>query len=134
ASQNGTRWVFKKNQSYWQPGKPYFDEVVELVIKENATALAAFQTKQLDVIDSIRTASTADDIARANPGAVRFEGLNPSPTNIYINSRTAPMNDLRVRKAFSLALNRDEFIKAFGAGKGAWALAGGLPDTFTQEE
>ena len=134
ASQSGTRWVFKKNQTYWQPGKPYFDEGGELVIKENATALAAFQTKQLDVIDSIRTASTADDIVKANPGAVRFEGLNPSPTNIYINSRVAPMNDVRVRKAFGLALDRDQFIKAFGAGKGAWALAGALPDTFTQEE
>lgn len=134
ASQTGTRFVFKKNPDYFLPGKPYLDEIVELVIRDDATAQAAFQTKQIDLIFA-DSAQTAQAIERANPQAVKYEGPLPSPMNIYINSRPGqPFNDVRLRKALALGINRDEFIQTFSGGKGKPALAGALPDTFSEEE
>jgi peptide/nickel transport system substrate-binding protein len=134
ASQTGTRFVFKKNPDYFKPGQPYLDEIVELVVRDDATAQAAFQTKQIDIIFA-ESAQGAQVIERANPQAVKFEGPLPAPMNIYINSRPgSPSNDVRLRKALALGINREEFIQTFSGGKGTPALAGALPDTFSPEE
>ena len=134
ASQTGTKFTFKKNPDYFKPGQPYLDEIVELVIRDDATAQAAFQTKQIDLIFA-DSAPGAQVIEKANHQAVRYEGPLPQPMNIYINSRPGqPFADVRLRKALALAINRDEFIQTFSAGKGSPALAGALTDTFTVEE
>src|SRR5487761_451377 len=46
-SQQGSHWVHKKNQSYFQSGLPYIDTVREVVIQDQSTQTAAFETKQL---------------------------------------------------------------------------------------
>ena len=64
ASQKGSRWVFKKHPSYWEPGRPYLDEVRLLVIPDDSTALAAFKTRQVDMLGVSTRLSTqqAQDI------------------------------------------------------------------------
>jgi peptide/nickel transport system substrate-binding protein len=134
ASQKGTRWVWKKNPDYWEPGKPYLDEVVWVVIRDDAAAMAAFQSKQIDWFGDNVPVNVAENVTRANPQATVFEYRQPQPIHLYINTRKPPLDDVRVRKAISLAIDHDEFIKTFTGGRGGLALAGAFPDTFTQEE
>ena len=72
-SQRGTRWVFKKNLDYWGAGQPYLDEVHCLVLPDDATVNAAFQSKQLDIIPVADggdiTPQAAVQIKAAAPGA-----------------------------------------------------------------
>jgi len=63
-SQKGTRWAWKKNPSYWEPGKPFLDQVRWIVIKEDATMYAAFQTKQVDLLETIGL-GPAEEVKRA---------------------------------------------------------------------
>ncbi len=137
-SQKGTRWVLRKNSGYWQAGKPSIENIEARIVPEASSAFAAFKVKQLDILGgggghSI-TPQEAKQIAGANPEAVKYEYLGPTPLNIYMNVRRAPFNDIRIRRAVSLALHREEYIKVFGEGEGGVALAGALQDTFTQEE
>jgi peptide/nickel transport system substrate-binding protein len=138
ASQKGTRWIFKKNPNYWNSGKPYIDEVDWLVIPDDATTIAAFQTKQVDMIgatSSLLDLTTAKQIQAANPAAVMYPYVTFGPLLfIYINNKVAPLNDTRVRQAISLATDPDEFIKTFAGGQGERTLAGAFPDTFSQDE
>lgn len=136
ASQKGTRWVFRKNPTYWEPGKPYLDEVRWLVIPDDSTALAAFRTKQLDHIGgSSRVApNQAEEVRKALPEAVEYEYVSPAPMHLYMNARKKPLDDVRVRRAIAYAIDPDEFIRVLFGGKGAWALAGTFPDAFTQAE
>ena len=67
-------------------------------------------------------------------GTPAFEGISVAPLNLYINTRVAPLNDVRVRRALAYSINRDEIIKTLQCGKGEWALSGALGDTFSQEE
>ncbi len=135
ASQKGTRWVFKKNPDYWDTGKPYIDEVRQLLIKDDSAAYAAFQTKQIDHLSDVSDPVTAQTIANNNPQAQKYEFLY-SGLYLLMQTKKAPVSDPQVRRAISMALDRDEYIKTMAGGKGAWSLAGEGPlsDLFTQEE
>ncbi len=137
ASQRGARWVWKKNPDYWRAGRPYLDEVRALVLPDDASGMAAFQTKRLDMLGSNNQPippQAVEEIKRANPNAVLSQELRNRPTHVYMNTAVAPLNDVRVRRAVAFAIDRDEYLRVLEGGKGGWALAGALSDLFTQEE
>ena len=135
ASQSGQRWVFKKNPNYFLQGRPYIDLINRLVIPDDVTQQAAFQTKQLDLLDySGMPLDVVDRIKKEIPEAVVFADPDTSPSQMYINSASPPLNDVRIRKAMSLGINRDEIIKVVASGKGVWALASSVPGLFTEAE
>ncbi|HTE83703.1 MAG TPA: ABC transporter substrate-binding protein [Dehalococcoidia bacterium] len=137
-TQKGSRWVWKKNPDYWESGKPYIDEIRWLVIEDDAAAAAAFRSKQLDMLGSGLSGrigfTQAQQVRRDNPTAVEYSFSYPELTHVWINTRHKPLDDLRVRQAISLSIDRDEFVKNLLGGQGDWALAGAFPDTFSQTE
>ena len=136
SSQKGTRWVFKKNAGYWDSGKPYLDQITKLVIPDNQTAFSAFQVGQLDTLQGggALTSMDARTIKGANPNAVILPLVGLGPQNLYTNVLRPPTNDVQVRRALSLAMDRNEFIQTFSNGQGLLATPGAFPDTFSQDE
>lgn len=132
ASQKGTRWILKKNPTYFEAGKPYLDEVQMLVVPDQSAGMAAFKTGQLDWMLDL-TAPEAEEFKPSVPNAMTYEFMQ-NPVHVYMNNSRPPFDDVRVRKALSLAIDRDEFIKVLAGGKGGWAVAGTVPGVFTQEE
>lgn len=112
ASQKGTRWVFRKNANYWEEGKPHLDEVRWLTLPEEATAIAAFQTKQVDRLkNSDLTPRSVEDLKRTVPSAVFHEYLFPGGYHVYLQTLRPPLDKVEVRKAISLAIDRDELSR-----------------------
>ena len=135
SSQKGTRWVFKKNPAYWNPGKPYLDEIRWLVIPDAATALAAFQTKQVDLLNTeALNYQAVQRLQKAAPQAVINEFQQAVGWHIYLQVLQAPFNDLRIRKAFAMSLDRDELSTVLSGTKGPWAPAGAVFGLFTDVE
>jgi peptide/nickel transport system substrate-binding protein len=135
ASQHGTKWVMVRNPTYVQAGHPYIDKVNYLVIPDQSTTIAAFQTKQIDLLDKGKvTPQTAPEIAKANPQAVDWPFDDTSGGLLFENVKRPPLNDMRVRQAMHLAIDRDAFLKTFSAGQGEWAIAGGQPGLFSHDE
>jgi peptide/nickel transport system substrate-binding protein len=135
ASQKGSRWAWKRNPTYWDEGKPYIDEIDWIVLPDASTAISAFTAKQLDWIGPPATSpQAAIDLKRNNPAATQYQYAATAPMHLYINTRNAPLNDTRVRQAISYGMDRDELVKVVDLGQGRWALAGALPDTFSQDE
>ena len=134
ASQKGTRWVFKRNPTYWDEGKPYMDEVRWLVINSGATAQAAFQTKQLDRIDAVEKQALVE-ATKASPDLKSFKYIEPQVDKLRLSwVASQPTSDLRVRKAISMALDRDEINKVYAGGEGSWGLGGMFIGLFTEAE
>jgi peptide/nickel transport system substrate-binding protein len=139
ASQKGTRWVYKRNPNYFLSGRPYLDQVNYLVLKDDATRYAAFQTRQVDFapgadVGDLTDQAAAQQIRSNSPKAVAFQYLATGGGHLYENVRRAPLNDIRVRRAIDLSINRDEFIRTFSGGNGEWAIAGAAAGLFSQEE
>ncbi|MSQ10170.1 MAG: ABC transporter substrate-binding protein [Dehalococcoidia bacterium] len=134
-SQKGSRWVFKKNSTYWEPGKPYLDEVRWLVIPDDSTTMAAFQTKQIDFMNTEAfTYRAAQDLAKSAPQAIIKEYQQAVGWHIYLQVLQPPFNDARIRKAFAISLDRDELSQALSGTKGIWAPTGAMYGLFTDEE
>jgi peptide/nickel transport system substrate-binding protein len=133
-SQHGTRWTFKKNPNYWQTGKPYLDEIHFLVLQDDSSRYSAFQTGQLQLLRAVDDAQAATALKRATPNAVVQEGIDPQAQGLYISQKKPPFTDLRLRKALSLALDRNEFIRTFSGGHAGWAMSDSLPDLWTDQE
>ncbi len=114
-----TEWVqgdhvtIVRNDNYYRmapDGKPfpYLDKVVYKVIPEDSTAMAALETGQVDVIldppfkELKRLAS--------DPKYKVYRSAAANGQLVTINCGVPPLDDRRVRKAISLAINRQEIV------------------------
>jgi peptide/nickel transport system substrate-binding protein len=134
ASQHGSKWVFRKNPSYWASGKPYLDEIDYLVVADDAAAYAAFQAGQIDILQGLIDPKAATLIQKSTPSASMQQFAYPSAHGVFMNEARPPFSDPRVRRAVALSLDHDEFDKTFGAGKGQWPATCALPDWLDQSE
>ncbi len=135
ASQRGSKWVMKKNPTYYEDGKPYLDEYHIVVVRDEATRQAAFASKQIDYYIGTTDAKTWDEVRRLAPGTNEFI-FTSTPRSLYLQLNDSIFSDPKLREAVACALDRDELIKVGGGGRGEWALmfANTRSDLFTQEE
>jgi ABC-type transport system substrate-binding protein len=119
----GDRLVLKRNPNYY--GTPPPMENLELrIITDPKAAANALLSGQIDFADAL----DANDIPQLqNSGKLTVE----SPVGlwfdmIYFNMAQKPLDDVRVRQAINLALDRDEIIQGTVNGEGE-AARGPLP-------
>jgi len=113
------RFVYKKNPTYYRAseGLPYIDTYYSSCIPDTSTQLAAFRAGKIDIrgISRIDLAS----VKQTNPDIYCYEN-EVSLTQAALCSRSdkAPFNDVRVRQAISMALDRKLIIDTFYFGYG----------------
>lgn len=135
ATKPGSRWLMRKNPSYFRGGHPYLDRLNFLVLADQATNVAGFKTRQIDLLrNTFITPVSAPQIQRDNPDAVIFQYDDTSGGLLFENVRKPPLNDVRIRKAIALSIDRDAYSKTFSGGKGKPAVVGAGPDFFTPDE
>jgi peptide/nickel transport system substrate-binding protein len=116
--QPGGRLVYRRNPDYFREGRPYLDSLTLAIITEEASAVAAFLAGQLDIVGDIPCHNAAE-IRGARPEAKFVKILNALPGGyIAVNTARAPWNDVRVRRALSMAFNRRAEIEATQCGEG----------------
>ncbi len=120
--QTGLKLVLERNADFnwgpaWQPGPSYPQNLEFRVVKEYATMLAGLESGEIDIVDDVQ----AKDVARLKAtGKVQISprlspGMDPT---IIMNTSKAPWDDVRVRKAVNLAMDRQAMIKVVALGLG----------------
>jgi peptide/nickel transport system substrate-binding protein len=111
-----------KNTFYWQKGLPYLDSVTWTDVPSDNTRQLQIKAGQAQ-IDQFPSWSTVASL-KSTPG-VTMTLFNSTQTNyLAFNEKVKPFQDVHVRRAISLAINRAAIIKAvlFGNGKPANSL------------
>lgn len=108
---------FVKNPNFYEEGKPYLDRVEYLIIPDVGAQIAAFRTGEADAI-SLISPEEIDNITNTNPDTIINEVLIPTQIQVSMNMEREPFNDLRVRKAISMAIDRQNAVdQIFGGGE-----------------
>jgi peptide/nickel transport system substrate-binding protein len=121
---NGERLVVERNDRYWG-GKQHWAKVTERVIAKDPTRLAALLSGQVDAIDAVPIPDLERlrkegrfALYRGAAALVHYVALDSArDVSPFVTAKdgkplaTNPLKDPRVRKALSLAINRDLISK-----------------------
>ena len=120
------RWV--RNLDYWgfdekYPDNklPYIDEIISLHMEEEATATAALRTGQLDMLNigggiTLTTFEAVNAVQKTNPDMQVFPYYIRALQVSGMNIRRPPFDDIRVRKAMNMAIDRDAINESYYGG------------------
>ncbi|MEW7009352.1 ABC transporter substrate-binding protein [Lentilitoribacter sp. EG35] len=108
----GQRLVFEKNADYWRDGIPYLDTVTFEVGQEPVVALLRLQNGEVDVPgDGIPPAKFREVMSDPAQAERVIEGGQLHTGYITLNVNTPPMDDVRVRKAINMAINKARVVQ-----------------------
>jgi peptide/nickel transport system substrate-binding protein len=125
------RLVLHRNPDYYDKGRPYIDEYVILSTPDTATRVAAFRTGQSDFI-SLASLSEVEMVRKTNPNALVQEIKSTlTPFGISLAQDRPPFNDVRVRRAISMAIDRPKQVNTIYEGHGM--LGWGVPYIYYQD-
>ena len=103
----GEGYVLEKNENYWDAANVSLEKLTFRFILDSATALTAYESGEVDGIRSIPTA----DYARLKAAGAGIQTVPNYGTVYYnINCAKAPYDNVLVRKALNLAIDRQALI------------------------
>lgn len=111
----GQQSVMVRNPNYWQNGLPYVDELVMIDFADETSQTQALASGQVDAINLLSAASTGA-VTAAGKQLVISNGGGFSPWTMRVDQ--APFNDVRVRQAMRLVLDRQELVNVVFGGHG----------------
>jgi oligopeptide transport system substrate-binding protein len=118
-----------KNENYWNADAVKIDRIEGKFIDEQATAYQAYQSGELDVLPDVPPAEVPTLMAESSEFYV-FPLLG---TYYYNFNMDLPMfQDVRVRKAINMAVNRELITETMGSGQ--VPAAGFVPPGFLDHE
>lgn len=112
------RGVFVRNPLYWQKDKrgqvlPYTDQIDLIFASDPGTLIAGMRTAQFDTTSVPGGLESTVSLIKSKPDLRVFRsGVSIPSSGFTFNTKKAPWNDARVRRAFSMALNKERLAEA----------------------
>ncbi len=112
--------ALERNPDYWKEGLPYTDGMIHYYIVDKGTAIGSYRTSQVLMATWPATNLSNTEVLelQESSGDVLDVYLIPNTSLLgtLINTTIEPFNDVRVRRAIHLAVDRNEFRTIFGGG------------------
>jgi peptide/nickel transport system substrate-binding protein len=112
----GQQSVFTKNPNYWQSGKPYVDQLVIIDFPDNTARVNALLGGQVEAIDNLPAAQISQVQSNSGLKVLIAETGEWQPFTMRVDQ--APFNDVRVRQAFRLMVDRPQMVQQVLSGHG----------------
>ncbi|MBI2918515.1 MAG: ABC transporter substrate-binding protein [Chloroflexi bacterium] len=114
----GVRSTFVKNPEFFKKGLPYLDTIRGMVIPDIATQVASLRSGAIDMIYDAPAPIAAALKGQRGMAIDSCPGLGSIPARIHFDSSKPPFNDVRVRRAVQIAMDREGMVKAVLQGQG----------------
>ncbi|MBQ9351550.1 peptide ABC transporter substrate-binding protein [Phyllobacterium sp.] len=103
-----------KNPNYWDAANVKLDKVIFYPLEDDAAAVRRFEAGELDTVYNF----SADQIERLRKSWGDQVHVTPALATYYyaFDTRTEPFNDVRVRNALSMSVDRDFLAKEIYSG------------------
>lgn len=116
-------YTLEANPNYFR-GAPAVNELVLVQFADDAGALAAMNSREVDVIFG-QVAPEQIELLQARPGIEVIQGPEFTNQLLYYDTQRAPFDDVAVRQAMSLAIDRQDvvdtvFLGAATVGNAGW--------------
>lgn len=116
----GNSQTYTRNSVYWGREKfgeaelklPFIDKLTYRTIKDEATQITALRTGKIDILEIVRW-QNADMLKKSVPQLKWNCWLATSGTGIALRTDTKPLDDVRVRRALNMAINKKEIVEAY---------------------
>ncbi len=108
----GQQIVLERNKDYYWPGAPKLDKIVFQIGQEPVVSLLRLQQGEIDVLgDGIPPAKFAE--VMGDPEQAKNVASGPQLQTVYvaINVQMKPFDDVHVRQAVNMAIDKDRIIK-----------------------
>ncbi|MBI4082225.1 MAG: ABC transporter substrate-binding protein [Candidatus Lambdaproteobacteria bacterium] len=121
--------VYKRHPDYFRKGKPYIDGVNIYVMRDKATYMSALRTGKVQLLEAWNRVDhvNAEEAAEFPETVIELFPMFRTSENIIGRLDKKPWNDLRVRRAVSLAVDRDRWVKGLFP-KGGVRHSGPIPN------
>jgi peptide/nickel transport system substrate-binding protein len=106
-----------RNPDYWKPGRPYLDGIEYRIIKDVSTRLLSFIAGKEDVYFGV-TMPQLKDVKKELPQAICDMTIPNVSRNLLVNRNVPPFDNPELRRAMSLALDRQAFVDIIADGQG----------------
>ncbi|MBC8589287.1 ABC transporter substrate-binding protein [Paratissierella segnis] len=120
----GDRIVLKTNKDYFM-GSASYDTLVIRMINDANSALMALEAGEVDVVCDLKP--TFKDVVAQNENLRWEEAASAVFVYIQVQNQKAPFDDVRVRKALNMAINREQLQAVALGGGGSLAPYGISP-------
>jgi peptide/nickel transport system substrate-binding protein len=118
--ERGVKLSFRRNPDFYRKGLPYLDGVEWQMTPDAAARLSLLRAGKVDFlhVHGFLQGEEAIPLQRTNPEltVVKFRPLGQSL--FYMRTDQPPFNDVRVRRALSLGINRQAWLEALHFGEG----------------
>jgi peptide/nickel transport system substrate-binding protein len=115
----GQQSEFAKFADYWEGGKPYADKLIIIDFPEDTARVNALLGGQVDAIDNLPAAQMQSVKSNPNLRVLSSETGAWQPFTMRVDQ--APFDDVRVRQAFRLIVDREQMIQQVLSGQGSIA-------------
>ena len=116
----GNAVTWGRNDKYWDKERiggteyklPFVDRIVYRTMKDESTQHASLRTGKLDIHEQIRW-SAVDELKKNAPRLQWSRWLSTLGQFLALRVDTKPFDDVRVRRALNLAIDKQEIVKSF---------------------
>ncbi len=111
------QFTLKANPSYYEDKQPYLSTVVFKFFKDQASISSALRSRAIDMT-WFKDPKVSAQIVKSSPDLVSAPGKTSRTFPVWMNMKSKPFSDVKVRRALSLATDRKACLQTVLGGSG----------------
>ncbi|MFO6452352.1 MULTISPECIES: ABC transporter substrate-binding protein [unclassified Aeromicrobium] len=109
--------VYVKNPDYFVENQPYLDGYTTTIMPDAQAQIAALRSNKIDMMTTLSTEKRqVDQLLSQVEGLQKSQEAGTTQTRVYMNAESKPFDQVEVRRAVAMAIDKQGMIDSIRAG------------------